>query len=227
MFFATPSAPAEDVSTITFSDGSSVALDTWSMKPEVRTSSTNVLTFAWWESVHSELAAQDDNELVFHANVRLPAGEALLIDTGAPKNMTGDAWVERVTKHATAAGFGTELKPLNKAFSVDGVGQSSSTCNMHVSAPIALEDGSVGHFKASVISNSEVPALLGLESLESRRSLIDTVHGKIYELGPGPLKLSLPAGSVVRNMMKAPSGHLMFPCTAWPNAKPGGKQLAF
>ena len=129
---------------------------------------------------------------------------------------------------ATPAGYGTELSPLEKRMQVDGVGENPSTCLNSASVPIALEGGTVGHYKASVIQGSEVPALLGLESLERRRSIIDTVHGRLIELGPGAYELKLPPGSTMRQLHKSSTGHLMLPCTEWKRAKQNaGKQLVF
>jgi hypothetical protein len=236
MFFARELPALEDrpasqvASTVTFSDGSIVLLDHWTGDPVVPISGSNVSTFAWWE--HSQVASaafSDEASLSsYHANVRLKHGEALLVDTGAPKNMCGDAWVRRAAEAAQPAGFGVTLQPLEKRMQVDGVGQSPSTCINSAIVPIALQGGEIAYYKANVINDSEVPALLGLESLEARRSVIDLVSGTLIELGPGPFQLNLPAGSKLRKLYKSPTGHLMLPCTEWDNAKPNtGKQLVF
>ena len=187
-------------------------------------------TFAWWEGpVQPAIAVADvDPVSSFHTNVRLKHGESLLIDTGAPKNMTGDAWVKRAADAAQPAGYGVTLQSLDSKMQVDGVGKTPSTCLNSAVVPLALQGGEVAHYRANVIENSEVPALLGLESLEARRSLIDLVSGTLIELGLGPFHLNLPPGSKLRKLYKSPTGHLMLPCSEWDTAKPNtSKQLVF
>ena len=240
MFFAqeVPEEVQNDSrSVITFSDGSpSVELSFWvsdtSPKPPASKSSSEQF-FAWWESQNLPSSTLDLPETLnaFHAAVRLANGEALLVDTGAPKNISGSQWIERAAELAKLAGHGTAIKPLAKRMSVDGVGQNASSCHNAAVVPICMSDGTTAHFETPVITDSPVPALLGLESLERRRSIIDLVHGHLIELGPGGFKLNLPPGSKIRQLQKTPTGHLMLPCTAWEQAKARGsgpgKQVVF
>ena len=183
-----------------------------------------VSMFPWWQAdaPAGESAVEGISEQFdcFHSRVRLPIGEALLIDTGAPKNMIGDKCADRIAAAATPHGFGMSVEPLARVMHIEGVGRNANTCDDCIVAPIALEGGQVAHYKAIRVKDSEIPAILGTESLEARRSIIDTVHGFLIELGPGEYELKLPPGSIVRKMHKAPTGHYMLPCTSWDTAKP-------
>jgi len=70
-----------------------------------------------------------------------------------------------------------------------------------------------GTYKAPCVPNSTLPALMGLESLEQSRAVIDCNTGKVYFLGPGDYKLAdcLPPGTKCIQCEHAPSGHLMMP----------------
>jgi hypothetical protein len=59
--------------------------------------------------------------------------------------------------------------------SVEGVGAGSRSCTQEGTVPIALSTGEHAHYRAPIVSNSQIPALLGLESLESRRTILDLV----------------------------------------------------
>ena len=68
--------------------------------------------------------------------------------------------------------------------------------------------------KVPTVPDSGLPGLLGLQSLRTARSIIDTETNKLYMLGPGNYDLmsALPPGTSVIQLEEAPSGHLMMPC---------------
>jgi hypothetical protein len=129
--------------------------------------------YPWWQNACAD--ENSSNVQSYHAKVRLDKGESLLVDTGAPKNMTGDAWFHRVSELAKGFGFGSTMVPLKSHISVEGVGAGSSSCTQEGTVPIALSTGEHAHYRAPIVSNSQIPALLGLESLESRRTILDLV----------------------------------------------------
>ena len=81
--------------------------------------------------------------------------------------------------------------------------------------PVAVprHDGTAGGgtFTAPVVqgAGSDLPALLGLRSLEQQRAIIDTGNRTLILLGPGEVEITLPPGSVRVPLEKAPSGHLV------------------
>ena len=104
---------------------------------------------------------------------------------------------------------------------IGGVGQGSVTTNSRVKVPIMLEDGTQATFDAPMLGDLEqdlhqLPALLGLRSLEAMNAVLD--------MRSGQRKLYLNAGSVciksgtqvkVLNLRKSESGHLMLPVTSY------------
>lgn len=219
MLTDSPSAAQQQQSQITFSDGSApVILDLFAMTEGENPQSVSL--YPWW------LKDTEPSVQAYHTKVRLDNGEALLVDTGAPRNMAGDRVIKRISDHAAQHGQGCTTLPLKNSLSVEGVGSGASSCTHESTVAIALADGQIAHYRAPVVQESELPALLGLESMEKRRAILDLVHGKLIELGPGPFKLELPPGSRVLQMQKSPTGHLMLPCSEWQDkktAKPSGK----
>ena len=65
---------------------------------------------------------------------------------------------------------------------------------------MALETGDSGIFRTPVIPDSEVPALLGLKTLEARHALIDVAGKKLYFLGDGEYTIQAPKGTIVLNL---------------------------
>ena len=164
--------------------------------------------FAWWMPP------------AFHAQVRLASGiEALLIDVGAGDNLVGEEWVTRATAQAKAAGQGCAWQKLKKTLSVEGVGQKSNEAVDEVIIAICLADGNVGTFKAPVIPDSPLPALLGLRTLTKMRAVIDCFHRRIVFVGEGGYKMQLSPGSVSYKLESAVTGHLLLPCQCWSKAK--------
>lgn len=160
--------------------------------------------YPWW---HQDVA--------FHAKVRLPSGEGLLVDCGAVTNLAGDRWVQRQQAIAEAHGQGTSIEALERPSSVEGVGNGASQIGHRASVPICLASGHEAKFETSVVTDSELPALLGLDSLERQGALIDCRNRKLIQVGPGGYKLQLSPNSSSHDLQKAPSGHLLLPCSSW------------
>ena len=154
--------------------------------------------------------------LLYHSSVRLQSGkEGLLVDCGAVGNLVGEAWCKRVSGIAKTHGHGSKETPLSKALSVGGVGKDSQEAHMQMSIPIALASGQLALYTAPVVVGSELPALLGLETLERFGALIDVKHRKIIVPGPGGYQIKLSPSSIAHTLEKAISGHLLWPCTEW------------
>ena len=201
-------------SVIQYADGTSETLSPKAPainKPEVVKQNfygfifSRVLAYVWW-----------GGELAYHTMVRLRTGEALLVDCGAVGNLCGDKWLERQSAHAAKHGQGVSMTTLSQVVQVEGVGTGASTISQRAHVPIMLQNGSEGEFVSNVVPNSELPALLGLDALERQRALIDTYNHKLIHVGKGGYELKLSPGSVSHDLVKAPSGHLMLPCSSWP-----------
>jgi hypothetical protein len=100
------------------------------------------------------------------------------------------------------------------------VGQGASQCTQKAILPIALSGGFTGTFSTGIVDDSSIPALLGLEAIESNRMLIDAPNKKLYLLGAGGYSIQLSPGSTVLPLFKSESGHLMLKASEWANVKP-------
>jgi len=166
--------------------------------------------FPWWpagpSSTEEESAAQ-----YFHARTRLGDNrEGLLVDVGAIGNLVGSEWVERQTRLAANHGLSVSFSEMERPLVVEGVGKSSQSTNTQATIPIATSQGSA-IYTAPVIPQSGLPALLGLESIESKGGLLDTKMRKLVFPGPGGLEIRCSPNTVIYDLEKAPSGHLLLP----------------
>ena len=157
----------------------------------------------------------------FHARTRLKnskcgASDGLLVDCGALGNLSGDELIERVAQKAKEmTGLETTYTPMPNPLTVEGVGQGSQSCAQMASVPMALSSGEQARYQAPIIPNSNVPALLGLATMERQHAIIDT-HGQAYIVpGKGRIKIQLPPDSKVFPLEKAESGHLLLPMDCW------------
>ena len=111
--------------------------------------------------------------------------------------------------------------------SVEGVGQSGSECKFEGTVHLALGDGRPGTYRAPLIENSDVPALLGLAPLTDLRALIDLTHDKLIMLGPGGYEAKLSPGTRVLQLQRSITGHLMLPCSEFSKLNPKESTVVF
>ena len=165
----------------------------------------------------------------YHANVRGEGFEGLLVDVGAIGNLCGSGFISRICKRAGKYGQSCAFQKLKQPLSVEGVGKQSDRTEEECIAPICLPDGRTGTFTTPVIQDSELPALLGLNTLSQERALIDCFNRQIVFVGPGGYRLQASPGSRTYKLESAKTGHLLLPCDCWDKAKISSqeKQLAF
>ena len=186
------------------------------------------LTYAWCPAEFSDTQAETPQDACsYHTKVRLPAGEAFVVDTGAVNGLAGSKWVGRVAAEAALFGQGTLIEPLAREHSVGGVGQSNSVCVESATLPVCMDDGGSGTYKCLVVPDSEIPGLLPFDSMEKRRVLLDTFNGQYIEVGPGGYDISLSAGSRVLPLVKAPTGHPMLAISCWKQHKVAAAKKAY
>ena len=70
-----------------------------------------------------------------------------------------------------------------------------------------------GTFTAPTINHSDLPALLGLDTLRASNAVLDLRTLKLYMCGPAGAEISPGPGSREFQLDISPSGHLMLPCT--------------
>ena len=75
-------------------------------------------------------------------------------------------------------------------------------------------DGEAATFRAPIIPESPIPALLGRKALIRHRALLDMHNNKMFLIGgDGSYNLSAGAGTICLQMEDSPSGHSMLPVT--------------
>ena len=163
----------------------------------------------WWP-------VQQDTQGVYHTGTRLPDGRlGLLLDTGAWDNITGSEWANAVEERAAQHGHRARREQMARPLEIQGVGNGTQKCEVKAVLPIALPRSSgafsLNEYHAPVIPNSPVPGLLGLRSMKSRRTIIDTINNKTYMCGPGEVQIIVPPGTEIYDCVSAPSGHMLLP----------------
>ena len=168
----------------------------------------------------SESGITSTVQSVYHGATRLTGKlQGPVVDPGSIYNLSGDRWAKEMYRIAEANGREAAQKKRDKPLQVAGVGHGTQGAKYDVNIPVALKTSSGdfkdGNFDAPCIADSDIPGLLGLRSLEENRSLLDTVHGRLYFLGPGDYDLMsmLPPGTECFELQKSTSGHLILPMT--------------
>ena len=144
----------------------------------------------WWETVEtSNISASHVNNFHSLRTCNSSGLVGLLVDPGAHDNLAGETTMRRLEHQLEVRAV---MKKLNQPLSFSGVGKSSQQADRALSVDFQLSNTENGttrcSYTAPVIPNSELPPLLGLKSLQSKRAVLDT-YGKLLILpGPGGLK---------------------------------------
>ena len=121
-------------------------------------------------------------------------------------------------EEAMAHGRQPQQKRRDRPLNVSGVGNGSQSCTHNCTLPIAMTkiDGthSCGMFTLPTVGKSQLPGLLGLQSMRDRNAILDMNTLQLHFVGDGnyDLGLSLPPGTESYKLEIAPSGHLVLPC---------------
>ena len=125
-----------------------------------------------------------------------------------------------------------QYEELPEPQGVMGVGQNASTATHVAAVPVGMADQGIEpdesfKYKATVITNSDVPALLGLQSMIASNCVVDLRPGKMHmytaedasaiEIKFAPKKEHM-VGRL--KMAMAQSGHLMLPCSQFRTPTP-------
>ena len=158
----------------------------------------------------------------FHATTQLADGRiSWIIDPGAWTNLIGKDLARRAAKSAIEGGYPPTQERLQTPISVAGVGKGSQTCTWKLKLPIAVDtdagDTQLHSITAPIVEGdgSHLPGLLGLESLERNRAILDTGRRQLIFPGPGEIQVVYPPGTTILPLEKAPSGHLVLVTDAY------------
>ena len=146
-------------------------------------------------------------------------GAALLVDTGSPDNLCGDAFTKKVTEINLQVGRKPPEHVETPPFRVGGVGNGTNTATKRVTTEIGIDHERNGMYTAPELPNSRVPGLLGRRSMKMNRVLIDCFNNRFFAIGQGGYVLKLSPGSTTADLQESEAGHLMLPCSNFaPNA---------
>ena len=152
---------------------------------------------------------------VFHSSTMLPGKLSVIVDTGAWTNLCGERLAKQLANRASQNGKKVYDREMTRPLTVAGVGNGQQKCHWEVVALVAVptKDGPTGEgtFTSPIVQGAgeNLPALLGLRSMEQQRAIVDTGGQALILPGPGEVEIVLPPGSVVVPLEKAPSGHLV------------------
>jgi len=118
---------------------------------------------------------------------------------------------------------------------ISGVGKGVIPVNHAVTVPIGIPGTGQSNFKGLVLPSSQVPALLGLKSMQKKHTILDLREGHLHMWTAdkeSDLEIrSKPGASGVSRIQleQAASGHLLLPCTAYKDAeaRPMGGSSAY
>ena len=183
----------------------------------------------WWPQQEDH---PDTTQVYSHSATQLPNKLSVIVDCGAWTNLIGESLARRVAERSARAGHQTKSSKMDQPLSIQGVGDGSQRCTWQCTCPVAVPhaDGTTGAgtFTAPIVRGAghNLPALLGLRSLEQQRAIIDTAGRTLILPGPGDVEISLPPGSVRVPLEKAPSGHLVMVIDDYENLTPSRGGLA-
>jgi hypothetical protein len=151
-----------------------------------------------------------------HATTRIPGMEGLLPDTGAVDDLCGSRFAERQSTDALQHGHKTTWHMLAKPKGVSGVGDNAKMCTHRAVVPGCLEDGTLLKYCPAVIPESDIPPLLGVNTMADLNVYFGTKLGHFVMVPHGSEdQIKWPAGSKFIQMRKAPSGHWLLIASAW------------
>ena len=166
----------------------------------------------WWPAQDESTLARVYN----HSATQLPGKLSVIVDSGAWTNLMGINVARALAQRAIERGFKPSQNKMTRPLKVQGVGNGEQQCQWQCVTPVAVphQDGSAGGgtFTAPVVQGgpgAQLPALLGLRSMEQQRAILDTGGRTLIIPGPGDVEIRLPPGSVRIPLEKAPSGHLV------------------
>ena len=169
------------------------------------------------------------------ASTDLPGGRlGVIVDTGAWTNLWGLRFAMRLAHKAKQAALQPTEERLRTPLYVAGVGSGSQQANWELNIPIATTNRDGTTTQHSMLApavegeGSELPALLGLRSMQASSGVVETgvKQKRLTYPGPGGYEITWAPGAVHFDLESAPSGHLLIPVDNYDKLAPaaGGLQ---
>ena len=144
----------------------------------------------------------------------------------------GEKWAIHAGQWAWQRGHKSKVDMLPQGKHVSGVGNDTQTSDERITVPIGLEDTKgnkpLSTYSVAVVRNSDLPALLGINSLEEMSAVVRCRTGEMLFLHDEGCDVKPKGNHVYLQMKKASSGHWFLPVGRFSNAmkKMAGGHLA-
>ncbi len=186
--------------------------------------------------------ALDDQEECLQSKTvsqtKIPGRNSLLVDLGSKINAIGAETVREFAATAEANGYDTNFVPRDNRLWVNGIGAGAAKSDSQVITPIAVKyaehTATKETFQANITEGvgEDLPAILGLDSMRAKDSVLILREGQEFMAFPGPegYEIKWSPGTKLLPMEHAPSGHLVIPCDRFrelPSGSAGDAQYAF
>jgi hypothetical protein len=129
--------------------------------------------------------------------------------------LMGSAWARAQANICKRAGRPVSQTVLERPREVQGVGNGSQTASYSVTLQAGLVDIEgkpyEESFTAPCLAESQIPGMMGIQSLKRNNALIECKTGKMWFLGNGGAEIKPSAGSRCFQMREAKSGHWLLP----------------
>ena len=182
-------------------------------KKSTLTKGLSTTKLSYWPVV-----SESDANIFLHERTRLSSEgdgrDGLLVDCGAIGNLSGERTAQRLADKCKRFGIPYKRNSMTNTVRVEGVGKEHQEVKEIMTIPTCI-GGDIGLFRAPIVPDSDIPNLLGLATMEQHRTFLDIAGRKYIIPGPGTVQVTLPKGSKILNLEKAPSGHLILPCDQW------------
>ena len=165
-----------------------------------------------------------------HSTSKLGDKPTLLVDCGSVGNAIGSETASHMASVSFhKSGQKTGQRKRESPLKISGIGKGHDTCDWNCKIPIALPMPGGSSlpctFDSPVVPESNLPALFGLRSMKSMRTIIDTTTMRLHFVGPSDYDLEklLPPGTKTLQCETSPSGHMVIPTDAFlKTVTPGG-----
>ena len=155
-----------------------------------------------------------------------PGQVSLLIDTGNPTNIMSSMFHDELLEAGQLHGVsGPQRRQRKQPLRIGGIGSGTQQADEDAKFNIGINQRlnryesvpTFAEFAAPVLPNSDIPGIIGQNSLKQNRVILDCFNLRMYTIGPGDCSIELPPGSEMYGLVESRDGHLMLPCDVFPN----------
>ena len=138
----------------------------------------------------------------------------MLLDTGAYRNLVGDEWVHRMDQLNKKAGLPPSVyRKTDQKVTLGGVGTGTQESEHDVHVPCLISGEDV-EYKATVLDNSDIPAILGMKTMQERNGILDLRNKRfIFPTHKDDVQTTIKSDTRVYQLTRAPGGYFMLPCS--------------